>query len=170
MGTLIISDGNQELFSAAELLRDEGEDVSVVTSINDAIHRTRTQSYELVVADLMVRGEPVLPSFMAAQYRNPQVSTVVLNNTRLFQRGELFEMLPSLRCVLGQALNAQDLREVALYFLHGAAGGDTATMDKICDACLLSDLCGRSKGDYAVQVASSARSCRLPMEHTGTAA
>ena len=137
----------------ARRLRAAGHDVLHTDQTAQALQQVRLGSVDLVIAALFPLGaasaeETGLTLALAAQFRNPEVVSILLSDSALFTGGELFEMLFSLRCVLPHPAPVEDLLAIAGHFLAegpvdcapGAAGVD------VCGQCLLHEVCAHARG------------------------
>lgn len=129
-------------------LRQLGHEVLHTDSTTRALQEVRLGTVDMLVAALFPAGlaseeESGLNLALAAQFRNPDLVTILLSDSALFGGGELFEMLFSLRCVLPRLVAADDLLEIAMHFLRcgpidcapGSGGID------VCGHCLLQGSC-----------------------------
>lgn len=118
MDVLIIEESSVATADLVSRLRAEGCRVVQTGTIAEATRLIHLCRIDLLIADLLIGDETTLGIVMAAQYHNPELATILLNDTRLFAQGELFGMLSSLRCVLGKPAPTKDVMNIASYLME----------------------------------------------------
>ncbi|MGR3540726.1 MAG: response regulator [Hasllibacter sp.] len=80
--------------------RKAGHEATHVTGASAARKALLIQAYDLIVLDLNLGNDTGLSVVTLANYANPDCRVVVATGSRLFPRGELFTMDPSIVSVL----------------------------------------------------------------------
>ena len=129
-------------------LGDRGFEVRVVSRLAEAMTLVRARPPALLIGALLVEGESLLPLIVAAQYRRPDLVTILLSNAAAFAHADLFGMIGSLRCVLGKPVLPDDLIDIAEHHLRAAGAGATCTagagQSAACQRCEVAAHCRRS--------------------------
>ena len=119
MDVLVVMEPSTEADEIASGIRASGHSVTLCDDVGRAMVLSRAVNVDLLVASLMVHGEPVLGTVMSAQFHNSDLATIVLSDSVIFSHGELFSMLSSLRCVMSLPVVPADLIEIARHVLDG---------------------------------------------------
>ncbi|MGO4855594.1 hypothetical protein [Phaeovulum sp. W22_SRMD_FR3] len=107
----------------AALIAD-GHQVVQHSQLDAALGHLQVEQVDVMIASLYLhdaegRVGTSLAALMTAQVYNPDLVTVMLSDSTSFSHGELYALLPSLRCILGRASGAADLIEVARFLIDG---------------------------------------------------
>ncbi|MGD9918627.1 MAG: hypothetical protein AB7U46_11435 [Paenirhodobacter sp.] len=129
-----------------------GHEVLHTARTAQALQLVRLGTVDMVIATLFPGGagsgeENGVNLALAAQFRNPDLVTILLSDSALFSGGELFEMLFSLRCVLPRPAPVEDLLQIATHFLDSGpvdCVGDSENA-AVCNHCLLTDVCAHAE-------------------------
>lgn len=142
-----------------DLMRAGGHEVTVVPTLERAMGRVRSHSLDLLISVLFPNGNrPGAPTglslLLAAQQRNPSMHAILLSEETLFAHGELFMMLPSLRCVLPAELTAEEL--------HAACVNVVRTIEAHEREAQLPEACTRCYVRHQCVHAAEGRTCSSP--------
>ena len=150
MSVLVVEENRALARVWADGITERGFAVATVTRIGEAMARVRHSTPHLLIGSLLVEGESLLPLIVAAQYRRPDLATILLSDATAFAHADLFGMLGSLRCVLGKPVLPDDLIDIAEHHLRGLglrpACERTVAPQRppVCARCVLAGVCNRA--------------------------
>lgn len=124
MNILILEAQTHATRALAAALIADGHQVVQHSHLDAALGHVQVEQVDMMIASLYLteadgRVGTSLAALMTAQVYNPDLVTVMLSDSASFSHGELYALLPSLRCILGRASGAQDLIEVARFLIDG---------------------------------------------------
>ena len=149
MVVLIVEENRALARIWADGIAERGFTVATVARIGEAMALVRNSTPHLLIGSLLVEGESLLPLIVAAQYRRPELITMLLSDATAIAHADLFGMIGSLRCVLGKPVQADDLLDIAEH--HLISLGLRPACDRVipvvrppvCARCALAGVCQR---------------------------
>lgn len=100
------------------LLRNEGLQVTQAHSAQEALAHLRCRQTQLLVLREKLAGQSALSVALAAEFHRPDVATVLLSDRSGEDGDELFELVPSLACVMGEECRPTLVQRFALSALE----------------------------------------------------
>lgn len=140
-------------------------------SAEAAMDSLRTESFDMLLFDLMVGRESGLAVALMAEFHHPQIVSLLIVGEPPRQHSEvivdstLFARLASLRCVLGVGTPVMDLIAIAEEISH-APDADCAAISQstpqICDNCHVRTSCTRMPERSNMRSSSAAENGQVP--------
>ena len=121
MQALILNDDRAAQAAMAMALFGRNFQVVTADDVEIATSYARLGVFDLVVMAERVRGRLSHSVALAAELRNPDVTTMLLTSRTDKDVDELFELLPSLYCLLGERLDPELVARMAVAGVVGKA-------------------------------------------------
>ncbi len=109
MRVMVLDDQDSARADAAQLLAKSGFEVVQAATIGEALRLLRGRAVDVLIARLTLRGRFTLSVALAAEYYNPLVETILLTESCGPETAEYYELVPSLRYILGRPLTSQKI-------------------------------------------------------------
>lgn len=120
MQVVILDDDAGRRGALAHALYAKGFEVAVADSQEDAVSRMRRGFVDLLILRHWIGGRATLSAALAAEFHNPQVATLLLSDHGGSDADELFELIPSISSILGEATDPALIARLAV--AAGTAG------------------------------------------------
>ncbi len=101
MQVLVLDDSLTTQSAILAVLLDKGFQVYCTSSVDKAMAYVRQGAVDLLVMRHRINGRGSLSVALAAEYHNPEVATILLSDMAGGDADELFDLLPSMNCLLG---------------------------------------------------------------------
>lgn len=151
MQVLFFDASNLTVAPLRDGMEDLGHEVRVFSEVDGAMDFGRVNVPDLLIAVLapgtdFEKLSGSLSIVFTCQFHNPRLSTILLTESGLFELGELFGMLSSLRCVLGRQTPAADILAIAQHYLSHDPDScertpEAAAVCAVCSVCRLQVRC-----------------------------
>lgn len=114
---VLIIQGKQALATLWERhLHRLGVSVHIATDDASAREALHTQTFNLIIADVVLNGDYTLPLCDLAQYRQPQARVLFATASSFFSDGSLFTLVPNACAVLHSDARPDDIAAVAAHY------------------------------------------------------
>ncbi len=101
MQVLVLDSDDVAQDAVRKRLMRKGLQVTRAQTVEQAMAAVRNVKIDLLVLRHRIDGRGTLSVALAAEYHNPDVATVLLSNTEGHDADELFDLVPSMSCLLG---------------------------------------------------------------------
>lgn len=136
MQALVLNDDMEQQVAMSVALLKRGFQVVTAASVDHAMAYADLGVIDLVVMTERPDGRLSHPVALSAELRNPQVTTMLLTPRNDAEVEELYELLPSLYCLLGPELPAELVATMAVAGVTGRVAPPVApTMDAREEGC-----------------------------------
>lgn len=114
---LLLEDDPGLSFTFSEALKEDGCDVTAVSSCAEAVSILQTARPDLIILDLHIGSEDSINVASFAAYKVPTTPVLYITGSRLFTHGELFDMGNNIRWVLRKPVSLPDLKSMVGHML-----------------------------------------------------
>ena len=120
MKALILRHDADAAIATARVLVDCGYQISCCESHKIADAVVQLDTFDLLVMDEMIDGQLTHTLALSAERQNPDVTTFLMTDRGGAQTDDLFDLIPSLHALLGHAMPATVIGQLALASTHSA--------------------------------------------------
>ena len=114
MQALIVHDEMAETQRIGRVLARRGFMVAACSDQTRATRFVRHTTTDLLILKEVIGGRHTTSVALAAEWRNPHAATLLLSERGRADAAELFEMIPTLRAILGRGADVQTLAALAM--------------------------------------------------------
>ncbi|PUB13617.1 hypothetical protein [Yoonia sediminilitoris] len=121
MKALILRDDPEASVACAKVLSDKGFQVICVETRHIARALLRIETVDVLIMDERLDGRLTHSIALSAERRLPFISTLIMTNRNRTESDELFDLIPSLYCLLGTDMAAELVARFALSAIENYA-------------------------------------------------
>ena len=114
MKALILRNDSASALDVSRLLMEKGFQILSVQSLATAQTLARVETIDLLVMDDLVAGQLTHSVALSAERRNPDVCVIAVSDRDSSQTEGLFELMPCLYAVIGEATDAEVFGKIVM--------------------------------------------------------